>query len=127
VPPADGDLDPNPQGVVVSRTGGHTPGHSVVRLASSGERLTFLGDAVFPDHFDRPGWCNAFDHYPEEAVRVRRQDPPSADATANPLLARTLYVSATLALTAFTLTGQPGAALSSQLARATRNCGGNAR
>ncbi len=28
-------------GVVVSRTGGHTPGHSVVRLASGGDRLTF--------------------------------------------------------------------------------------
>lgn len=34
-------------GVVVSRTGGHTPGHSVVRVASGGDRFTFLGDAVF--------------------------------------------------------------------------------
>jgi len=58
-------------GVVVRRTGGHTPGHSVVRLASRGDRLTFLGDAVFQDHFDRPDWYNAFDHDPEEAVRVR--------------------------------------------------------
>ena len=58
-------------GVVVQRTGGHTPGHSVVRLASGGERLSFLGDAVFQDHFDRPDWHNAFDHDPEEAVRVR--------------------------------------------------------
>src|SRR5215472_6651702 len=58
-------------GVVVRRTGGHTPGHSVVRVASGGDRLTFLGDAVFQDHFDRPDWYNAFDHDPEEAVRVR--------------------------------------------------------
>lgn len=58
-------------GVVVRRTGGHTPGHSVVRLASGGEQLTFLGDAVFHNHFDRPNWHNAFDHDPEEAVRVR--------------------------------------------------------
>ena len=34
-------------GVLVRRTGGHTPGHSVVRLASGGERLTFAGDAVW--------------------------------------------------------------------------------
>jgi len=34
-------------GVIVQRTGGHTPGHSVVRLASGGDRLTFAGDAVF--------------------------------------------------------------------------------
>src|SRR5262249_42135773 len=58
-------------GVVVWRTRGHTPGHSVVRLASRGNRLTFLGDALFPDHFDHPDWYNAFDHDPEEAVRVR--------------------------------------------------------
>ena len=58
-------------GVVVRCTGGHTPGHSVVRLVSGGDRLTFFGDAVFPDHFDRPDWHNAFDHDPEEAVRVR--------------------------------------------------------
>src|SRR5215813_5461106 len=58
-------------GVVVCCTGGHTRGHSVVRLASGGDRLTFLGDAVFPNHFDRPDWHNGFEHDPEEAVRVR--------------------------------------------------------
>jgi glyoxylase-like metal-dependent hydrolase (beta-lactamase superfamily II) len=58
-------------GVVVCRTGGHTPGHSVVRLASGGERLTFAGDAVFAVGFDHPDWHNGFEHDPEEAVRVR--------------------------------------------------------
>jgi glyoxylase-like metal-dependent hydrolase (beta-lactamase superfamily II) len=58
-------------GVVVSRTGGHTPGHSVVRLASSGERLMFAGDAVFAVGFDHPDWHNGFEHDPEEAARVR--------------------------------------------------------
>src|SRR6201993_4779622 len=42
----DGEHEVAP-GVVVRRTGGHTPGHSVVRLASGGEALTFAGDAVF--------------------------------------------------------------------------------
>ena len=41
-------------GVVVARTGGHTPGHSVVRLASGSDRLTFAGDAVFAVGFDTP-------------------------------------------------------------------------
>jgi len=58
-------------GVVVSRTGGHTPGHSVVRLASGGDRLTFAGDAVFQVGFDQPEWYNGFEHDPEEAARVR--------------------------------------------------------
>jgi glyoxylase-like metal-dependent hydrolase (beta-lactamase superfamily II) len=74
-------------GVVVCRTGGHTPGHSVVRLASGGERLVFLGDSVFPDHFDRPDWYNAFDHDPEDAVRVRLRLLRELAATGEPLVA----------------------------------------
>jgi glyoxylase-like metal-dependent hydrolase (beta-lactamase superfamily II) len=57
--------------VVAHRTGGHTPGHSVVRLTSGGDRLTFAGDALFPVAFDHPDWQNGFEHDPEEAVRVR--------------------------------------------------------
>jgi glyoxylase-like metal-dependent hydrolase (beta-lactamase superfamily II) len=60
-------------GVLVSRTGGHTPGHSVVRLASGGDRLTFAGDAVFQVGFEHPEWFNGFEHDPEEAARVRRR------------------------------------------------------
>jgi glyoxylase-like metal-dependent hydrolase (beta-lactamase superfamily II) len=58
-------------GVLVRRTGGHTPGHSVVRLESGGERLMFGGDAVFQPGFECPGWHNGFDTEPEETVRVR--------------------------------------------------------
>ncbi|HEY9452728.1 MAG TPA: MBL fold metallo-hydrolase [Bradyrhizobium sp.] len=58
-------------GVVVYRTGGHTPGHSVVRMASGGDALTFAGDAVFAVGFDEPNWHNGFEHDPEEAARVR--------------------------------------------------------
>ena len=58
-------------GVAVRRTGGHTPGHSVVRIASGGEGLTFAGDAVFAVGFDQPDWHNGFEHDPEEAARVR--------------------------------------------------------
>jgi glyoxylase-like metal-dependent hydrolase (beta-lactamase superfamily II) len=58
-------------GVLISRTGGHTPGHSIVRLESGGDRLTFAGDAVFAPGFDNPEWHNGFEHDPEEAVRVR--------------------------------------------------------
>lgn len=58
-------------GVTAHLTGGHTPGHAVVRLASGGERLTFAGDAIFPVGFDHPDWHNGFEHDPEESVRVR--------------------------------------------------------
>ena len=74
-------------GVVVCRTGGHTPGHSVVRLASGGDRLTFAGDAVFPVGFDHPDWHNGFEHDPEEAARVRVRLLRELAATREPLVA----------------------------------------
>jgi glyoxylase-like metal-dependent hydrolase (beta-lactamase superfamily II) len=58
-------------GVLVTRTGGHTPGHAVVRLSSGGDRLTFAGDAVFAVGFEHSDWHNGFEHDPEEAARVR--------------------------------------------------------
>jgi glyoxylase-like metal-dependent hydrolase (beta-lactamase superfamily II) len=74
-------------GVVVRRTGGHTPGHSVVRLASGGDRLTFAGDAVFAVGFDHPDWHNGFEHDPEEAARVRVRLLQELAATREPLVA----------------------------------------
>ena len=74
-------------GVLVARTGGHTPGHSIVRLASGGERLTFAGDAVFEVGFDNPEWHNGFEHDPEEAARVRIQLLRELAATGESLVA----------------------------------------
>ena len=74
-------------GVVVQRTGGHTPGHSVVRLASGGDRLTFAGDAVFQVGFEHPDWYNGFEHDPEEAARVRVRLLRELAANREPLVA----------------------------------------
>jgi glyoxylase-like metal-dependent hydrolase (beta-lactamase superfamily II) len=73
-------------GVLVTRTGGHTPGHSVVRLASGGDRLTFVGDAVLPAGFDQPDWHNGFEHYPEEAARVRLRLLRELASTGEPMV-----------------------------------------
>jgi glyoxylase-like metal-dependent hydrolase (beta-lactamase superfamily II) len=58
-------------GVAARVTGGHTPGHCVVDVASNGEKLTFVGDAIFEVNFDNPEWQNGFEHDPEVAVDVR--------------------------------------------------------
>ncbi|KAA6126221.1 MBL fold metallo-hydrolase [Cupriavidus cauae] len=58
-------------GVSARVTGGHTPGHCVVDVASKGEKLTFVGDAIFEVGFDNPAWQNGFEHEPEVAVDVR--------------------------------------------------------
>jgi glyoxylase-like metal-dependent hydrolase (beta-lactamase superfamily II) len=72
--------------LIVTRTGGHTPGHSVVRLASGGEHLTFVGDAVLPAGFDQPDWHNGFEHDPEEAARVRVRLLRELASTGEPML-----------------------------------------
>lgn len=74
-------------GVLVARTGGHTPGHSIVRLASGGDGLTFAGDAVFAPGFDNPEWHNGFEHNPEESARVRVQLLRELAATGEALVA----------------------------------------
>jgi glyoxylase-like metal-dependent hydrolase (beta-lactamase superfamily II) len=74
-------------GVVVHRTGGHTPGHSIVRLASGSDRLTFAGDAVFAVGFDHPDWHNGFEHDPDEAARVRLRLLSELAATGEQLVA----------------------------------------
>ncbi len=74
-------------GVNIQRTGGHTPGHSVVRLASGGDRLTFAGDAVFAVGFEHPDWYNGFEHDPEEASRVRIRLLKELAANREPLVA----------------------------------------
>jgi glyoxylase-like metal-dependent hydrolase (beta-lactamase superfamily II) len=74
-------------GVLVTRTGGHTPGHSVVRLMSGGDRLMFAGDAVFAVGFDHPDWYNGFEHDPEEAARARVRLLRELAATGEPLVA----------------------------------------
>jgi glyoxylase-like metal-dependent hydrolase (beta-lactamase superfamily II) len=74
-------------GVRVHRTGGHTPGHSVVRLASGADRLTFAGDAVFAVGFEHPDWYNGFEHDPVEAARVRVNLLRELAANREPLVA----------------------------------------
>jgi glyoxylase-like metal-dependent hydrolase (beta-lactamase superfamily II) len=74
-------------GVVAIRTGGHTPGHSVVRVASGGDRLTFAGDLVFQVGFEHPEWYNGFEHDPEESARVRIRLLQEAAATREVLVA----------------------------------------
>ncbi|MDS0856685.1 MBL fold metallo-hydrolase [Burkholderia pseudomultivorans] len=58
-------------GVSARVTGGHTPGHCVVDVASKGEKLTFVGDAIFEVNFDNPDWQNGFEHDPQASVDVR--------------------------------------------------------
>lgn len=61
--------------VAIEAAPGHTAGHAVFRIASKGESLLHLMDAVHHHvlMFADPGWTIAFDHDPDQAVATRRK------------------------------------------------------
>jgi glyoxylase-like metal-dependent hydrolase (beta-lactamase superfamily II) len=55
-------------GVRAIATFGHTPGHIALSVASDGERLLHVSDAVlYPLHLEYPEWTPVFDMLPEQA------------------------------------------------------------
>jgi glyoxylase-like metal-dependent hydrolase (beta-lactamase superfamily II) len=71
-------------GVHLIAAQGHTPGHMAVLIASGGDHLLHVADAVLhPIHLENPAWRTAFDLQHEEAAHSRRQllDRAAADRT----------------------------------------------
>ncbi len=62
-------------GILVFDTPGHTQGHLSLDLASGGDRLVVLGDALTHPiiSFAHPEWRPAADHVPELAVETRKK------------------------------------------------------
>jgi glyoxylase-like metal-dependent hydrolase (beta-lactamase superfamily II) len=56
-------------------TPGHTPGHIGLLVASGGEQMLMVGDAIANPHthVERPDWQMRWDHDPEQGVRTRRR------------------------------------------------------
>ncbi|MFC7329560.1 MBL fold metallo-hydrolase [Marinactinospora rubrisoli] len=61
-------------GVTVLLTPGHTPGHTSYVIASGGQRLIVLGDALHsPIQVAHPEWGTAVDHDREQSMAPRRR------------------------------------------------------
>jgi glyoxylase-like metal-dependent hydrolase (beta-lactamase superfamily II) len=61
-------------GVRALATAGHTPGHIALSVASDGERLLHISDAVlYPLHLEHPEWTPVFDMLPEQASTSKRR------------------------------------------------------
>jgi glyoxylase-like metal-dependent hydrolase (beta-lactamase superfamily II) len=61
-------------GVRVIATFGHTPGHIALSVASGGEQLLHVSDAVlYPLHLEHPEWTPVFDMLPEQASASKRR------------------------------------------------------
>ena len=61
-------------GIRAIATPGHTPGHIALSIASNGEQLLHVSDAVlYPLHLEQPEWAPVFDVSPEQAAASKRQ------------------------------------------------------
>lgn len=61
-------------GIRTIATPGHTPGHIALSVASEGEQLLHVSDAVlYPLHLEYPGWVPVFDVSPEQAAASKRR------------------------------------------------------
>ena len=53
---------------------GHTPGHMALAIASGGEQLLYISDAILhPIHLEQPEWYAAVDFAPEQVVATRHR------------------------------------------------------
>jgi glyoxylase-like metal-dependent hydrolase (beta-lactamase superfamily II) len=72
-------------GVVAVAAPGHTPGHTMMRLASGKDTFVIWGDIVHVAalQFARPEWAIAFDSDPAQAIETRKKlfDQLAADNT----------------------------------------------
>ncbi len=60
-------------GITILPAPGHTPGHIVIEVSSSGEKLLHIADtALSPLHLEHPDWQSLFDIIPEDALRSKR-------------------------------------------------------
>lgn len=64
---ADGDCEVAP-GVNVIKTGGHTPGHQIVKITSNGQTAVYAGDLIPTKSHIRPAWCMGYDLFPLEVA-----------------------------------------------------------
>jgi glyoxylase-like metal-dependent hydrolase (beta-lactamase superfamily II) len=69
-----GDASEAVPGVRAIAAAGHTPGHMALSIASDGERLLHISDAVlYPLHLERPEWTPVFDMLPKQASASKRR------------------------------------------------------
>ncbi|MBM7096386.1 MBL fold metallo-hydrolase [Bacillus sp. H-16] len=65
------EVEPVP-GVRLVHTGGHSDGHSILKLESEGERAVHMAD-IMPTHAHRnPLWVLAYDDYPMDSIGAKQ-------------------------------------------------------
>lgn len=72
VKPFEKEFSPLP-GVKMVHTGGHSDGHSIIRLEQNGETMIHMAD-IMPTHaHSNPLWVLAFDDYPMDSIFAKEK------------------------------------------------------
>ena len=60
-------------GIEMIHTGGHSNGHSVIKLTQNGETILHMGD-IMPTHaHSNPLWVLAYDDYPMTSIYAKEK------------------------------------------------------
>ena len=60
-------------GIEMIHTGGHSNGHSVIKLTQNGETILHMGD-IMPTHaHSNPLWVLAYDDYPMDSIFAKEK------------------------------------------------------
>jgi glyoxylase-like metal-dependent hydrolase (beta-lactamase superfamily II) len=72
VKPFEGQVEVLP-GIEMIHTGGHSDGHSIIKLTQNGETILHMGD-IMPTHaHSNPLWVLAFDDYPMTSIYAKER------------------------------------------------------
>ena len=72
VKPFTTEISPVPD-VTMVHTGGHSDGHSIIRLTQNGETMIHMAD-IMPTHaHNNPLWVLAFDDYPMDSIYAKEK------------------------------------------------------
>ena len=60
-------------GIEMIHTGGHSDGHSVIKITRSGETLLHMGDLMPTHAHSNPLWVLAYDDYPMTSIYAKER------------------------------------------------------
>ena len=55
------------------KTGGHSPGHSILSFEQAGETAWHFADLLVSTEHSNPAWVTSFDDYPMDSISVKEE------------------------------------------------------
>lgn len=66
------------EGITMEVTGGHSPGHTIIRLEQAGETMLHMADILLTFVHTNPLWIGGLDDYPMDSISAKQDLMPEA-------------------------------------------------